>query len=262
MKHRELILIKIGGRPAQEPAVLKSLIAEISRLSGERRFVLIHGGGSEVSRISRAFGIEPTFIDGIRQTSEAEMAIIDMGLAGRMNTMILRMALAAGLPAVGISGVDAGLFTGEPVASDNRTGSVTEIRPALIDHLLSGGYLPVISPVSSDGDGGGLNINADDAAMALAQALAPGTVVFLSDIPGVLDGPPDSPKSAVISRLDESRTETLISDGVIAGGMIPKVRNSLEILKSGAGQVIIGDMGGEASLEDLLSGRRGSRFTR
>jgi acetylglutamate kinase len=243
-----LALIKIGGRPAGEPSLLRRLIADIRRRSSDYRFALVHGGGNVVSELSRRLGIEPRFIDGIRQTSREEMAMIDMGLAGRVNAEILRAALAEGLPAIGISGIDAGLCIGEALESDggrdNRTGRVTKVDPGVLHYLLKGGYLPVISPVSSDIGGKGLNINADEVAEALAKAMLPEKMLFISDTPGVMNGPTESPDSMTIDRLDEAAVSELIENEVISGGMIPKVNGALQLVASGVGEVVIGDLSG------------------
>jgi acetylglutamate kinase len=264
VRTKPLVIIKIGGRPAADPRLLRLLIEQIAAQRDAYLFALVHGGGSEVSRISRLLGYEPRFVDGIRQTSEEEMSVIDMGLAGVMNAMILRMCLAAGLPAAGISGIDAGLFTGESVASPaeppNRTGRVTEVRPTLLEYLLDGGYLPVISPVSSDEGGNGLNINADDAASALAAAVLPAKMLFVSDIPGVLDRPPGEPGSAVIAEINRRRADELIAAGTVSGGMIPKIGNALDLVEAGVGEVVIGDLAG--GLDALLNRRAGTRIRR
>jgi acetylglutamate kinase len=256
-----LALIKIGGRPAGEPSLLRRLIADIRRRSSDYRFALVHGGGNVVSELSRRLGIEPRFINGIRQTSREEMAMIDMGLAGRVNAEILRAALAEGLPAIGISGIDAGLCIGEALESDggrdNRTGRVTKVDPGVLHYLLKGGYLPVISPVSSDIGGKGLNINADEVAEALAKAMLPEKMLFISDTPGVMNGPTESPDSMTIDRLDEAAVSELIENEVISGGMIPKVNGALQLVASGVGEVVIGDLSG--GLDALLDGSAGTR---
>ncbi|AHC16371.1 acetylglutamate kinase [Salinispira pacifica] len=245
-------IIKIGGRCASDMKLIRGLLQEIRDAGPDRPWILVHGGGDVVSTISRKYGVEPRFIDGIRQTGPHEMELIDMGLAGVVNTSILRMAAALGIPAVGISGVDAGLISAEPLSHDNHTGRVTNCRPDVIFHLLNGGYLPVISPVSSGSDGSGLNVNADDAALAIAGAIRPENLVFISDIPGVMNN------GERIPELNADMSHQLIQDGIISGGMIPKVQNALAAVESGCGEAVIGDL--QEGLAGLLANRRGTRF--
>lgn len=245
-------IIKIGGRCASRMDLIEDLLRDIQQREREQSWIIVHGGGDVVSSISRRYGFEPRFIDGIRQTSPDEMELIDMGLAGIVNTSILRRATALGIPAVGISGVDGGLISAEPLSHDNRTGRVRACRPNIIFDLLNGGYLPVISPVSSSSDGKGLNINADDAALAIAEAIRPPQLVFISDIPGVMN---DGERIPVLDSVEANR---LIHEGIIHGGMIPKVRNALNAVETGCAEAIIGDL--KYGLSGLLENRRGTRF--
>jgi acetylglutamate kinase len=256
VKNQSLLLIKIGGAPAGDPEQLQILIDGIADATPP--VVLVHGGGSQVSALSRALGHEPRFIDGIRQTGTEEMDIIDMGLSGLMNKKIVRMAASAGLAAVGISGADGGLLTAPSLGTDNRTARDVTADASIVRYLLEGGWFPVIAPAGSDTAGGtGVNINADDAAMALATALNASVMLFISDIPGVLDGP----GGPLIPRLDRRSTEEMIDSGKIAGGMIPKVKNALSLTEQGVSRVIIGSIGPDSTLEDLLEERRGTLFT-
>ncbi len=253
---RELVALKIGGRAAARTEILDLLIDEIALLAERYRFILVHGGGAEVTRVSRALGLEPEFRDGIRITRPEEMEIVDMVLSGLMNKRIVRRFQVRGVAAAGISGSDGALFTGESLEGDGegatRTGRITAVRPDLIGTLLRDGYLPVIASTSMDGTGSGLNINADDAALALAAGLPASRLLFLSDIPGILrDG-------AVIREIDRQGAEREIAGGVISGGMIPKVRSSVEALSRGVGRIIIGEYGDRGDLAGLLEGRIGT----
>ena len=251
------IVIKIGGRSAAQLSRLDALCADMANLQTVARPVLVHGGGAEVSELSKKLGLEPQFIDGIRMTTGPEMDVVDMVLAGLMNTRLLRRAAKAGLRAVGLSGVDAGLWRAQSIGAGadgqpNRTGRVVSINPEVVHHLSTGGYAPILSSVAVDADGDGLNINADDAALALAEALHANALIYVSDIPGVLkDG-------AVISRLTPKRIEAEIATGVIQGGMIPKVRASASALTHGVRRVVIGDYEGEGDLAALIEGHRGT----
>jgi len=253
------VIVKIGGKAAADSWQVTSLIEEIHLLGGEKRFVLVHGGGKEVSTLAARLGIESVFENGIRMTGTREMDVVDMVLSGLANKRIVRALAAHGVRAVGLSGSDGNLFTGKPVnnsrGEETRTGTLTRVQPEILSCLLSDGYLPVLASTFSDGNGAGLNLNADDAALAVATALHAESLLFLSDIPGIMkDG-------HVIPFLSPSRVESEISSGVIEGGMIPKVRSSVSALSHGVGTVIIGQYSAEGDLRRFLSGQNGTRIT-
>ena len=226
----------------------------MASLAARHRFLLVHGGGAEVTAASKRLGIEAVFAAGVRQTSPEEMDIVDMVLAGKVNTQIVRLLRTCGLDAVGVSGPDGGTFSGRALGGSTRTAEVASIDSRLLEMLLDGGFLPVISSVSMDAEGRGLNINADSVAFALAAHLAAASMVFLSDIPGILrDG-------AVLGELSVSEAKALVESGVVSGGMIPKVNASLEALDRGVENIIIGQYEGAGSLAALLQGRRGTRI--
>jgi len=264
------ILIKIGGRAASAGETLGELVREMADLGKNYDFILVHGGGAEVSRVTKIFGIEPVFKDGIRMTSEAEMEIVDMVLAGKMNKALVRLFQRNGTKAVGLSGSDGGLFTGHSLEGGrsvssggegsgsrrgNRTGRIDRVDPELLDLLGKAGYLPVLASTSMDEEGGGLNINADEAALAVAEAVKADALVFLSDIPGIMkDG-------EVRKTIDEKRALGEIEAGVITGGMIPKVKSSLEALHAGVKAVVIGEFLAYGNLSLLLERRQGTTIT-
>ena len=248
----EKVLIKIGGRAASDSSALRALAAEMKQLESQYSFIFVHGGGAEVTKISEIFGLEAVFENGVRKTSEQEMDVVDMVLAGKMNKYIVRLFAAAGLDAAGFSGCDGGIFTGEAFAEGSRTGRVTACRPELLTVLAENGFLPVISSVSTDRCGTALNINADEAALAVAQSVSADKLIFISDIEGILkDG-------GVIKTLTPEAAEAEINAGVIAGGMIPKVESSIKALNKGVGSVIIGGYESDGDLKGLISGKKGS----
>jgi acetylglutamate kinase len=179
------VVLKIGGNAAQEVG-LRALGREIATGLGDTRYVVVHGGGKHVTAVSRKLGHEAVIRDGVRQTSEAEMDVVDMVLAGSVSKATVRALCTQGVRAVALSGADAGMVRGRAVAPDTRTGSVVTVDPALIRTLLESGYTPVVNSVATDSDGRGLNINADDIAFAISRALGCDTLVFFSDVPGVL----------------------------------------------------------------------------
>jgi acetylglutamate kinase len=220
--------------------------------------VLVHGGGAEVSRLSRELGIEPVFHEGVRVTSPEEMDIVEMILCGKVGKRLVRLFQSCGLPAVGLSGADGRIFTGRSLGRilerETRTGNVQRVDPGLLGVLLAAGYFPVIASTTADESGAGVNINADTVAFELACALGSSSLLFLSDIPGVLHG------GKVLSRLDRAGVREAIRDGTITGGMIPKATAALEALKKGVGRVVIGQYGGRGSLAALLGGGLGTTF--
>ncbi len=255
---RELVVVKIGGRAAADEDRLREMAAEMATLAKGHRFLLVHGGGAEVTAVSKRFGIEATFRDGVRLTSPAEMDIVDMVLSGRANKALVRLLASAGLAAVGLSGSDGPVFTARPIGADTggaaRTGEVDAIDTRLLELLMAHGFLPVLSSTSMDAQHRGMNVNADTVAFALAARLPARTLVFLSDVPGVLhDG-------ELIPDLDAARARELVDRGVIQGGMVPKVTASLEAIAAGVGSVIIGQYDGDGSLARLLSGAGGTRI--
>ena len=251
------ILVKIGGKAAEDRGSLGSLCDELKDICRENRLVLVHGGGAEVTAVSRVFGIEAAFRDGVRQTSPEEMDIVDMVLAGKVNSQLVRLLRARGLDAVGLSGTAGGTFTGESIGgrgAATRTGEVTNVDVRLLHLLLDAGYLPVLNSTSMDAEGNGLNINADTAAFTVAAHLGAAALVFLSDIPGVISG------GSVVQALSREEAKSLIDKGVIKGGMVPKVTASFEAMEKGVSKVIIGQYGSPGSLDRLLEGKEGTRL--
>lgn len=252
------IVIKIGGRAASNQEALKALIQEMAKLQKEYNFIMVHGGGAEVSKATKVYGLEPTFVDGVRMTTPEEMDIVDMVLAGKMNKYIVRLFQGQGVNAVGLSGSDGCLFTGESLDGDKeggtRTGKVTYSDTTLLKLLVGEEYLPVISSTSMDKNGNPLNINADEAAFWIARTIPASGLVFISDIPGILK------EGEVIRNISEDGVEEEINNGTITGGMIPKVKSSVEALQSGVDCIIIGEYKDLGDLEKLLNGDSGSRI--
>ena len=253
----ELLVIKLGGAAADHEPSLTALARELAALArGRARIVLVHGGGAEVSALSRRLGLEPRFRDGIRITTPEEMPYVDMVLCGAVNKRLVRVLGAAGLRAVGLSGSDGPMFTGAPLAgaaaAGNRTAAVAQVDTRLPRLLVEHGYLPVIAPTSVQPPARAVNINADAVALRLAPALAADRLLFLSDVPGILkDG-------AVLAALTPHRAAAEIADGTIGGGMIPKVEAALHALAQGVRRVVIGRFGAPGDLASLLTGAAGT----
>ena len=249
---KQIICIKIGGAAADDTEAVNSLLEEIRELEKKYSFVLIHGGGKEVSSISRIFGIEPQFTDGIRQTSPAEMDIVEMVLAGKVNKKLIRAAGRIGMKAAGICGSDNRLFTGTSLGPYSRTGKIDSVNTEIINILHKNSILPIVSSVSMDKSGEGLNINADEAALEIAEALKAEILIYVSDIPGVMI------QNSIVSELNEKECRTWIKKGEISGGMVPKVKSSLNGLRRGIRRIIIGDYQDKGDIQKFISKEKGT----
>lgn len=254
-------VVKIGGR-AQGDARLGPALAAAAHTGGRTAASLcvVHGGGDEVSALQRRLGLEPVFSGGRRVTSEADLEIVRMVLSGTINKRLTAMLLSHGIRAAGISGEDAMLFRAR--AADPKTmgrvGGTVTVDPAIVLQLTAGGFVPVISPLARDMDdtgttGSGLNVNGDDAAAALAGALAADELVLVADVAGVLEN------GAVIPSLDPAQAAALVSSGVAAGGMAAKLEAALAALHAGVARVRIAGLEGignpDAGTRVVLSGK-------
>lgn len=250
------VVVKIGGSMAEDLASLTELAEDLAALASSGvRVALVHGGGKDINRNLKWLDQEPRFVDGLRVTDEPAMDIVEMTLSGRVNKLLVRLLLRAGALPCGVSGVDAGLFRATPLREDGalgRVGSVTTVSPSLLGTLWSGGFLPVVSPVSLGPDGQSWNVNADDAAAALASSLGARALVYVSDVPGVLEN------GSRIPSLDPAGVEDLIERGVASGGMIPKLRGCVQTLRSGVASVSVAGWSGPGSVERILSGSAGT----
>ena len=222
---------KLGGPALEDPRLLVPLAKEISAFDGE--VALVHGGGRQVERLLKQLGIESTFIDGRRETSAAAMDVVEMVLSGTMNKTLAAGLVHAGVLAAGISGRDGGLIRATLVPGLGQVGSPENVDPAILTALWAANFIPVISPVSAGPSGEAVNVNADEAAQWIARRIEAETLVFLSDVDGViLDGAP-------VTHLTEAAIEARTRDGAIHGGMAMKVRMALDAARSGISAVII-----------------------
>ena len=230
-------VIKVGGNRADDAGWIREVSAGIA--ASRVPTVLVHGGGKDVTELQRALGLEPEWREGLRVTTPRVMEVVRMVLTGSVNKRWVAALLDAGADAVGISGEDGGLLRGVPLLDGalGRAGEVTEVRTALLDAWLAQGLSPVISPVTRAADGGGLNVNADDAAASIAAAMGAAELLFVSDVPGVKAG------GAWVDALDGHATGALLQSGEAAGGMRPKLRAAMRARAAGVGQVRIGDVG-------------------
>lgn len=244
-------VIKLGGR-VQSDAALPATIA--AAWAASPALVIVHGGGDEVSALQQAFGRDATFVDGKRVTAVEDLALLRMALSGSANQRLVATLVGAGVPAVGLSGEDAGMLTAvaNARATMGEVGTTETMNPALLRHLLVGGFCPVVSPLARDRDshgGGVLNVNGDDAAAAIAVAIGASELLLISDVEGVLvDGAP-------VGQLDGDAARQLIHSGVARGGMAAKLEAALAALAHGVARVRIG------ALRALADGTGGTVIT-
>jgi acetylglutamate kinase len=233
-------VIKIGGR-AQADARLPSLIQSAWNASpGE--ICLVHGGGDDISAMQRALGREAAFVGGRRVTGTADLELLRMVLSGIVNKRLVNSLVSAGVPAVGLSGEDGALIRAESIdaVSLGFAGRPVGINRELLRTLTGAGYMPVISPVAYDatGDTGGvLNVNADDAAAAIAIALKAEELLLISDVEGVRDD-----DGEIISTLDCDTARELVTNGAAAGGMAAKLESAETALAGGVIRVRVSDI--------------------
>jgi acetylglutamate kinase len=241
-------VIKVGGRPQSDPALATAVAMDWNRANGG--LVLVHGGGDEVSTLQAALGGSTSFVNGRRVTTARDIDLVRMALSGSANKRLVATLVECGIDAVGFSGEDAALIGAMPLDAEclGFVGVPKSINVAFLRYLLSGGYLPVISPVSRDASGSlgaALNVNGDDAAAAIAAALDATELLLIADVPGVMrDG-------VVIRELTPDAALALMADGTAVGGMHAKLHAGLAALAGGVPMVRISDI---AAIADSTRG--------
>ena len=246
-------VIKVGGRPQLDPALPTALAAAHRAAPGS--VVVVHGGGDEVSTLQRLYGTASQFSGGRRITSALDLEIIRMALSGSANKRLASALNDHGIAALGLSGEDAGLLRATPLDREQFgfVGTPAAVNVTLLRHVLAGGYLPVLSPVSRSNDlaaGSTLNVNGDDAAAAIAVALGADELLLVSDVEGVLVN------RVPVMQLDADVAQQLIDDGTAAGGMGARLQAALRALEGGVARVRISDIAAIESLD------RGTVLTR
>jgi len=237
-------VLKIGGNELSDPAFVTLLGRSVANLLAETGspLAIVHGGGRAIADLQGQLGLETVKVDGLRVTDQASLDVAEMVLSGHSNKIVVKALLAAGVDALGLSGVDGGLLRcrkkEHPTADLGYVGEIVQVRRDLLDRLLGMGVMPVLSPISLGMDGQTYNVNADEAAAAVALACQAQELVFISNVPGVLrDGD-------VISELTAATVEEAVVDGTISGGMIPKVRSALDAVNSGVARARIVNLAG------------------
>lgn len=255
------VLVKYGGAAMEVESTRHLVCQEVAALSELGvKVVVVHGGGKEISRMMERVGLIPHFIDGLRVTDPEAMKITEMVLSGTINSDLVSRITRSGAHALGLSGRDARLIEAKRLKGKNgedlgQTGEVSSTHIAPILAALKGGFVPVISPVGETLEGEPLNLNADYAAAAIAGALGVESCVFLTDVAGVKrDG-------EVQPSLTKAQIDTLIAEGTITGGMIPKVQCALRALEAGCARAIICEASRPLIITSALTGSEASGTT-
>ena len=241
--NRKIIVVKYGGSAMSNEELQRNVIKDVTllKLVGFKP-IIVHGGGKEISRWVNKVGKEAKFINGLRVTDEETMEIAEMVL-NKVNKQLVTMVEELGVKAVGISGKDGNLLQVEKKYSDGQdigfVGEITNVNPKVLYDLLEKDFLPIVAPIGLDENFQTYNINADDAACAIAKAVQAEKLAFLTDIEGLYKDIND--KSSFISRITASEAEELINGGFIGGGMLPKLTNCTSAIKNGVSRVHILD---------------------
>lgn len=241
--NRKIIVVKYGGSAMSNEELQKNVIKDVTllKLVGFKP-IIVHGGGKEISRWVGKVGKEARFVNGLRVTDDETMEIAEMVL-GKVNKSLVSMVQELGVSAVGVSGKDSGLLNVEKKYADGQdigyVGNIKEVNPKILYDLLEKDFLPIVAPIGLDDGFQTYNINADDAACAIAKAVGADKLVFLTDIEGLYRDIED--KSSFISRITASDADALIGDGIIGGGMLPKLNNCTSAIKNGVNRVHILD---------------------
>ncbi len=241
--NRKIIVVKYGGSAMSNQELQKNVITDVTllKLVGFKP-IIVHGGGKAISSWVNKVGKEAEFVNGLRVTDSETMEIAEMVLS-RVNKQLVTMVQELGVKAIGISGKDSGLLHVKKKFSDGKdigfVGDIDRVDPKVLYDLLDNDYLPIVAPVGLDDSFDTYNINADDAACAIAKAVGADKLAFLTDIEGVYRDINDP--STFISRLTCTETDALIASGNIGGGMLPKLNNCTDAVKEGVNRVHILD---------------------
>jgi acetylglutamate kinase len=241
---RFTIVLKVGGNELDDDAFLTGLVKAVQALLAEGYApVIVHGGGKAITEYQARLGLEERRIEGLSVTDEASLDLAEMVLSGLMNKRIVRALVHAGVRAAGVSGVDDGTIYVEkmwhPLGDLGRVGEIQDVDTHLLRTLIGAGIVPVVSPISFGAlDALSYNVNADHAATAIAARLGATKLIFISNVPGVLVA------GRICRALTAAQAEGWIEEGIISGGMIPKVRSAVEAVRGGVAQAVITNLAG------------------
>jgi acetylglutamate kinase len=227
-------VIKAGGELLAAPATRTKILKGIRNCQRDERVVFLHGGGPQIEAELKRNNVEARFVGGRRVTTPEAMIHVERVLSGEINKSLAAELQRLRVSAVGLSCRDGGLIIGQPITGLGRAARPRKVNAGLLNALLDSRYTPIVSSVGSDRSGNAVNINADDAASAVAVALKAGRLVFLTNIAGVRDA---LGRRIPVLKIDS--IDRLIKDGVITGGMIPKVQSARHAILKGVGEVDI-----------------------
>nr|WP_290670033.1 acetylglutamate kinase [Ardenticatena sp.] len=238
-----MLVLKISGHQLDDTDFLHRLAKIVATMPAPP--VIVHGGGRGTTDLAARLGIESRFVEGLRVTDDAMRDVAVMGMVGTASMQLVQALVRAGVPALGLSGVDAGLVRvhklQHPAGDLGWVGTPTHVADERVQALLTAGFVPCLAPLSLGEDGQVYNVNADHVAQAVASALHADALVFLTNVRGVMHN------GNVLTHLTPSVAERLIAEGVIVGGMIPKVRSALAALEAGVRAALITDLEGVAA---------------
>ena len=239
----KIVVIKYGGNAMTNESLKSSVMSDLVLLTLVGvKVVLVHGGGPEISETMKRMGMEPRFVGGLRYTDAETAKVVQMVLAGKTNKDLVALLQRSGGRALGLCGIDGGMIRAKKLEGENDlgfVGEVTGIDPTPILDALRNGYIPVVSTVGCDEDGNVYNINADTAAARIAATLGAENIILMTDIRGLLRDKDDD--STLIPVVNVSEVPYLIRDGIISGGMIPKIECCVEAVRRGVKRAFIID---------------------
>jgi len=241
---RYIVVLKVGGNELDDESFLLGLAQAVRTMFDQGYFpIVVHGGGKAIADYQQRLGLKTSFIEGLRVTDDASLDVAEMVLSGLMNKRIVRILVNADIMAVGISGVDAGTIYVEkmwhPLGDLGRVGEIQDVNPQLLQALMAHNIVPVVSPISFGAlDALSYNVNADHAATAIAAKLGAIKLIFISNVPGILVA------GRVVRAVTAAQAEQWIEEGIITGGMIPKVRSATEAVRNGVAQAVITNLAG------------------
>ena len=237
----QIVVVKYGGNAMIDENLKKTVMRDLVLLAQIGvKVVLVHGGGPEITETLAKMNIESKFVDGLRVTDREQIDVVQMVLAGKVNKDLVALIGSAGGKAVGLCGIDGGMIEARPVSKAlGYVGEVVSVDTKPVLDALKAGYIPVISSLGFDKEGNVYNINADTAASRIAGELKASSFINMTDIKGILEDPTD--ENSLIREVNASEALELIRDGVISGGMIPKVKCCVEAIRRGVKKVFIID---------------------
>lgn len=253
----KITVIKVGGKIVEEQKSLDNLLDSFAAIEGKK--ILIHGGGRSATRIAEALGIESRMVNGRRITDSETLKVVTMVYGGLVNKNIVAGLQARSVNALGLTGADCNIIRAykrvDAEIDWGFVGDVDSVDGAMLAKLISEGVVPIMAPLTHDGNGHLLNTNADTIAAETARAISPYfevTLTFCFEHPGVMRNPDDS--ASLIPQIDSSSYKELLADGIISGGMIPKIDNAFNALRGGVSKVII-------TRADAIDGVLGTHIT-